>query len=127
MLWDDHDEYQYGHGMTKLFPEQGYNAAIIAYGQTGTGKTYTMEGEQHGPERGIIPRAVEDVFAYIENDTAPGSKYLVRASYLQIYNEVPLPQSLSKCACTHKHSDQSSQQDHIFAPVFLKCLIAWDL
>lgn len=35
---------------------QGYNAAIIAYGQTGTGKTYTMEGELEGPLRGIIPR-----------------------------------------------------------------------
>lgn len=75
---------------------QGYNAAIIAYGQTGTGKTYTMEGAQHGPERGIIPRAVEDVFAYIENDTAPGSKYLVRASYLQIYNEVRI-----RCSTAH--------------------------
>jgi hypothetical protein len=67
---------------------QGYNAAIIAYGQTGTGKTYTMEGAHEGPDRGIIPRAVEDIFACIENDAAPGSKYLVRASYLQIYNEV---------------------------------------
>jgi Cdc6-like AAA superfamily ATPase len=35
---------------------QGYNAAIIAYGQTGTGKTYTMEGELEGPLRGVIPR-----------------------------------------------------------------------
>eukprot|EP00882_Tetradesmus_deserticola_P026678 GHRQ01029455.1.p2 GENE.GHRQ01029455.1~~GHRQ01029455.1.p2 ORF type:complete len:138 (+),score=39.98 GHRQ01029455.1:153-566(+) len=35
---------------------QGYNAAIIAYGQTGTGKTYTMEGELEGQLRGIIPR-----------------------------------------------------------------------
>ncbi|CAL8468827.1 g8368 [Coccomyxa elongata] len=80
--------YEHSAKRTVLSTLQGYNAAIIAYGQTGTGKTYTMEGEQHGPERGIIPRAVEDVFAYIENDTAPGSKYLVRASYLQIYNEV---------------------------------------
>jgi hypothetical protein len=67
---------------------QGYNAAIIAYGQTGTGKTFTMEGEREGPQRGIIPRAVEDIFTCIESDTATGSKYLVRASYLQIYNEV---------------------------------------
>ncbi len=84
-----------------MFPElcslacgrQGYNGAIIAYGQTGTGKTYTMEGAHTGPDRGIIPRAVEDIFACIEHDAAPGSKYLVRASYLQIYNEVrsPLP------------------------------------
>lgn len=71
-------------------PLQGYNAAIIAYGQTGTGKTFTMEGEREGPHRGIIPRAVEDIFTCIESDTATGSKYLVRASYLQIYNEVRL-------------------------------------
>ena len=47
-----------------------------------------MEGEREGPQRGIIPRAVEDIFTCIESDTATGSKYLVRASYLQIYNEV---------------------------------------
>ena len=57
-------------------------------GRQGTGKTFTMEGEREGPQRGIIPRAVEDIFTCIESDTATGSKYLVRASYLQIYNEV---------------------------------------
>ncbi|KAG1674732.1 hypothetical protein FOA52_013567 [Chlamydomonas sp. UWO 241] len=67
---------------------QGYNAAIIAYGQTGTGKTHTMEGNLQGILRGIIPRTVEDIFTYIVNDPEPSSKYLVRASYLQIYNEV---------------------------------------
>lgn len=46
----------------------GYNATIFAYGQTGTGKTYTMEGftmgnQQGGAveDRGIIPRAIEQV------------------------------------------------------------------
>ena len=67
---------------------QGYNAAIIAYGQTGTGKTFTMEGGSDTVSQGIIPRAIEDMFSSIENDCAPRSKYLVRASYLQIYNEV---------------------------------------
>ncbi|KAG2483602.1 hypothetical protein HYH03_017544 [Edaphochlamys debaryana] len=67
---------------------QGYNAAIIAYGQTGTGKTFTMEGAMEGPDRGIIPRTVEDIFTFIVNDPDPSSKYLVRSSYLQIYNEV---------------------------------------
>ncbi|KAK9846008.1 hypothetical protein WJX81_008288 [Elliptochloris bilobata] len=67
---------------------QGFNATVIAYGQTGTGKTYTMEGDRVGPGRGIIPRAIDEVFAFIENDAAPRSKYLVRAAFLQIYNEV---------------------------------------
>ena len=66
----------------------GYNAAIIAYGQTGAGKTHTMEGAPSGPARGIVPRAVEDAFAGIEADAAAASRFLVRASYLQIYNEV---------------------------------------
>jgi len=50
---------------------QGYNAAMIAYGQTGTGKTYTVEGDLEGPNRGIIPRTVEDIFTYIVNDPEP--------------------------------------------------------
>ncbi|KAK3260518.1 hypothetical protein CYMTET_30522 [Cymbomonas tetramitiformis] len=66
----------------------GYNATIIAYGQTGTGKTYTMEGAREGETRGIIPRSIEYIFDYIENDTSASRKYLVRAAYLQIYNEV---------------------------------------
>lgn len=70
----------------------GYNAAVIAYGQTGAGKTHTMEGAPTGEARGIIPRAVEDAFAGItgagSGDPATAStRFLVRASYLQIYNE----------------------------------------
>lgn len=49
---------------------EGFNATIMAYGQTGTGKTYTMEGfkyNNHDPQRGIIPRSIEEIFKYIEN------------------------------------------------------------
>eukprot|EP00756_Hemistasia_phaeocysticola_P017268 Hpha_TRINITY_DN15528_c0_g1::TRINITY_DN15528_c0_g1_i1::g.104777::m.104777 len=63
---------------------RGYNATMIAYGQTGTGKTFTMEGTSR--ELGIIPRATEDIFNFIR-DSDENSKFLVRASYLQIYNE----------------------------------------
>ncbi|CAE7710446.1 KIF3B [Symbiodinium pilosum] len=67
---------------------QGYNATVLAYGPTGTGKTYTMEGCQGENGHGIIPRSMEDIFQHIaEAHTAPGS-FQVRASYLQIYNEV---------------------------------------
>ena len=38
---------------------EGFNGTIFAYGQTGTGKTFTMEGMNEPPElRGIIPRAI---------------------------------------------------------------------
>lgn len=49
---------------------EGYNATLLAYGQTGTGKTYTMEGFQYcgqHPDRGIVPRCMEEIFKYIEN------------------------------------------------------------
>lgn len=80
---------------------QGYNAAIIAYGQTGTGKTHTMEGALEGEGRGIIPRAIQDIFHAIQTDTAPSAKYLVRASYLQIYNEVRAPPDARQHSAPH--------------------------
>ena len=69
---------------------KGYNATIFAYGQTGTGKTYTMEGFNSSDERGIIPRSIEQIFRHIQElCTSPRKRaFLVRASYLQIYNEV---------------------------------------
>eukprot|EP01083_Nonionella_stella_P073788 199750_1 len=67
---------------------QGYNATIIAYGQTGSGKTYTMEGFDSERERGIIPRAIEEIFDHIYKTAGPAMRFLVRCSYLQIYQEV---------------------------------------
>ncbi|OBZ68777.1 Kinesin-related protein 11 [Grifola frondosa] len=61
----------------------GYNAVIFAYGQTASGKTFTLTGDQDQP--GIIPRAMKDVFAYIRR--TPTREYLLRCSYLEIYNE----------------------------------------
>ncbi|KAM3134225.1 hypothetical protein pb186bvf_013645 [Paramecium bursaria] len=64
----------------------GYNGTIFAYGQTGTGKTHTMEGKWEPPhERGIIPRTFEHVFRVIEG--TPNIQFLVRVSYLELYNE----------------------------------------
>lgn len=67
---------------------EGYNATLMAYGQTGTGKTYTMEGFTSEGELGIIPRSIEEIFSYIQECRDGHSKFLVRASYMQIYNEV---------------------------------------
>ena len=66
---------------------QGYNATVLAYGQTGTGKTFTMEGYDDPELRGLIPRAVSDLFHLIHSSSSASSHFLVRASYIQIYND----------------------------------------
>ncbi|CAJ0605166.1 unnamed protein product [Cylicocyclus nassatus] len=70
----------------------GYNCTLFAYGQTGTGKTYTMEGGsgkydsyQEDPTTGIIPRAVEHIFEELAKSST--EEYSVRISYLELYNE----------------------------------------
>lgn len=63
----------------------GYNGTIFAYGQTGTGKTYTMCGELGIQElEGIMPRSFRDIFDSISRED---KEFNVRASYLEIYNE----------------------------------------
>ncbi|KAJ8391492.1 hypothetical protein AAFF_G00088140 [Aldrovandia affinis] len=64
----------------------GFNGTIFAYGQTGTGKTYTMQGLWMDPEkRGVIPNSFEHIFTHISR--SQNQQYLVRASYLEIYQE----------------------------------------
>ena len=69
----------------------GYHGSIFAYGQTSTGKTFTMQGTHDQP--GIVPMAVNECFNYIKNCTdvdaygGDSRSYLLRMSYLEIYNE----------------------------------------
>lgn len=66
---------------------QGFNCTIFAYGQTGTGKTFTMDGATGGPElMGIIPRTFKEIFERISS-ASENQEYLVRASMLELYNE----------------------------------------
>ncbi|KAG9323329.1 hypothetical protein KVV02_004537 [Mortierella alpina] len=60
---------------------EGYNGTVFAYGQTSSGKTYS--GTENHP--GITPRAVEDIFKYIRENS--DREFLLRVSYLEIYNE----------------------------------------
>ncbi|XP_041957134.1 centromere-associated protein E isoform X2 [Alosa sapidissima] len=62
---------------------EGYNGTIFAYGQTSSGKTFTMMGNSRTP--GVIPLAMEDVFQTIKN--CPKKEFLLRVSYMEIYNE----------------------------------------
>uniref|UniRef100_F7FXR0 Centromere-associated protein E n=1 Tax=Monodelphis domestica TaxID=13616 RepID=F7FXR0_MONDO len=62
---------------------QGYNGTIFAYGQTASGKTYTMMGS--GDSLGVIPKAIHDIFQKIQE--IPEREFLLRVSYMEIYNE----------------------------------------
>lgn len=59
----------------------GYNGTIMAYGQTGTGKTYTLGrlGEEDTANRGIMVRAMEDILAEVSPEIDS-----VLVSYLQV-------------------------------------------
>ena len=70
----------------------GYNCTVFAYGQTGTGKTYTMEGLgeirgawENDPNAGIIPRSMGDLFDGLRMSDA--TEWGVRVSFLELYNE----------------------------------------
>ncbi|KAH8968815.1 hypothetical protein BDL97_02G001200 [Sphagnum fallax] len=62
---------------------QGFNGTVFAYGQTSSGKTFTMRGSPQEP--GIIPLAVYEVFQNIQ--AVNSREFLLRVSYMEIYNE----------------------------------------
>ncbi|KAG0207539.1 kinesin motor protein cin8 [Mortierella sp. GBA30] len=82
----------YNEVVTPILEEvlTGYNCTIFAYGQTGTGKTFTMEGDlrdsfgECSRDAGIIPRTLYTLFAALERKE---TEYSVRVSFLELYNE----------------------------------------
>ncbi|ORY54857.1 P-loop containing nucleoside triphosphate hydrolase protein, partial [Pseudomassariella vexata] len=68
----------------------GFNCTIFAYGQTGTGKTYTMSGDMNAPfgilsdSAGIIPRVLDSLFNKLE---AEETESFVKCSFIELYNE----------------------------------------
>uniref|UniRef100_A0A8B9MF77 Kinesin family member 21B n=1 Tax=Accipiter nisus TaxID=211598 RepID=A0A8B9MF77_9AVES len=77
---------------------EGYNATVLAYGQTGAGKTYTMgtgfDMNISEEEQGIIPRAIGHLFSGIEerkrvaqSQGVAAPEFKVSAQFLELYNE----------------------------------------
>ncbi|KAI0513070.1 P-loop containing nucleoside triphosphate hydrolase protein [Xylaria bambusicola] len=68
----------------------GYNCTIFAYGQTGTGKTYTMSGDMDetfgllSDEAGIIPRVLHSLFKKLDSED---TESFVKCSFIELYNE----------------------------------------
>ncbi|XP_069038372.1 centromere-associated protein E isoform X2 [Lepisosteus oculatus] len=62
---------------------KGYNGTIFAYGQTSSGKTFTMMGSNES--LGVIPLAIHDIFETIAQ--SQNMEFLLRVSYMEIYNE----------------------------------------
>lgn len=58
---------------------EGFNITIMAYGQTGAGKTYAMEG--NGNEPGIVKEAIRMIYQYAPAQAA------ISCSFIQLYNE----------------------------------------
>ncbi|SPC64384.1 related to KIP1 - kinesin-related protein [Ustilago sp. UG-2017b] len=98
------------HGQSEIFTVaeplidrfmQGYNVTILAYGQTSSGKSYTMgtsatdqvdyeglvAGRSLDPQMGIIPRAVARIFSSMPQNKAFGTQYSAKVSFIEIYNE----------------------------------------
>eukprot|EP01018_Ginkgo_biloba_P020680 Gb_35173 [translate_table: standard] len=83
----------YDQAITPIVNEvlEGFNCTIFAYGQTGTGKTYTMEGggrkTKNGElplDAGVIPRAVRQIIDTLE---AQNADYSMKVTFLELYNE----------------------------------------
>uniref|UniRef100_A0A670JF76 Kinesin family member 21B n=1 Tax=Podarcis muralis TaxID=64176 RepID=A0A670JF76_PODMU len=103
---------------------EGYNATVLAYGQTGAGKTYTMgtgfDVNISEDENGIIPRAITHLFSGIEErkraaqeQGVPVPEFKVSAQFLELYNEeiLDLFDSSRDPDCRHRKSNIKIHED----------------
>ncbi|KAH8586769.1 P-loop containing nucleoside triphosphate hydrolase protein [Bisporella sp. PMI_857] len=93
----------------------GYNCTIFAYGQTGTGKTYTMSGDMNehygmlSDAAGIIPRALNALFTKLEIADVEAS---VKCSFIELYNEELRDLISSDDGAKLKIYDDNSKKGH---------------
>ncbi|RSM12214.1 hypothetical protein CDV31_006420 [Fusarium ambrosium] len=93
----------------------GYNCTIFAYGQTGTGKTYTMSGDMTetlgllSDEAGIIPRVLQTLFNKLELEDAEST---IKCSFIELYNEELRDLLSSDESAKLKIYDDTSRRGH---------------
>ena len=90
----------------------GYNATVFAYGQSGSGKTFTMgtsTSTLHTPDEGMIPRALRQIFRNVEEDTTNG--YKVLCSFIEIYNEDFMDLLLGTDGAPREHKEIQIRED----------------
>ena len=77
----------YDHSVRDIVDKvmNGYNGTVFAYGMTGTGKTFSMQGTHLNP--GIVPLSVESIFNHVYNNADDQQSFVVSVGYLEIYNE----------------------------------------
>eukprot|EP01062_Namystynia_karyoxenos_P033293 TRINITY_DN244_c1_g1_i1.p1 TRINITY_DN244_c1_g1~~TRINITY_DN244_c1_g1_i1.p1 ORF type:complete len:1118 (+),score=626.38 TRINITY_DN244_c1_g1_i1:92-3445(+) len=64
----------------------GYNATVFAYGQSGSGKTFTMTGVPGTENAGLMPNALNAIFAGVKELETTQKTYRIKISYLELYN-----------------------------------------
>eukprot|EP00039_Didymoeca_costata_P028151 m.20157 g.20157 ORF g.20157 m.20157 type:complete len:881 (+) comp6765_c0_seq1:274-2916(+) len=96
----------------------GFNGTLMAYGQTGTGKTYTMgtmppysasQGFRTSTEEGMIPLLVKSLFTRIKKDNT--QTYRVKVSYIQIYQDEVLDLLSTEAPAVVHHRGQIETKD----------------
>ena len=66
---------------------EGFNSTIFAYGQTGCGKSFTMQGPPTSSEdlKGVIPNCFSHIFDFVK--ASKDVQFLIHCQYLELYNE----------------------------------------
>ena len=98
---------------------EGYNGTIMCYGQTGAGKTFTMNGSTANYKyRGVIPRTLSLIFQ--EVDSRFDQQVTIKVSYVEIYNELMF--DLLSPTPTHEQSGNISIVEDAAGNITLKGL-----
>ncbi|XP_049524954.1 kinesin-like protein KIF28 [Dermacentor silvarum] len=102
---------------------KGYNAALLAYGQSGSGKSYSMVG--YGANTGMVPRLCEDLFQELEKKRSVGKhmEFEVELSMMEIYNETVFDLLVASKGQRKGLKVREHPKKGFFAEGLTKCLV----